>query len=138
MIIQNIALAALVLANVAGPELPSHSGRPRIEVLAQTTTGDALAGVTVWLCRMDGSQRQPPVPQASPPANCSHVFTNQDGRGVFDALKPGFYAITAELSGFASTSVFPLSIAGPDPIAPDKLVVVLNGVCHDCVHREKQ
>ncbi len=49
-------------------------------------------------------------------------------------MPEGTYRLTAELTGFADTSVFPLSIgvAKPGPLAPDSVTLVLNPVCFDC------
>lgn len=135
MLIQLIAVAALLVSSPAKSG-SSYSGRPQIQVEVRATTGEILAGTVVSLCPI--ARDHPEIPQPQDPAYASCKVAGTDLKGVvsFKALKPGYYAITADANGFAITTVYPLSIAGPDPIAPDKLTIVLNPTCNDCVsHR---
>ena len=121
-------LIALMLVGVAqdAPRLPApratFSGLPRLQVLAVSPEGAPLAGVTLTLCDS----------QDEKPARCVVKTTNPQGEASFEKVPSAEYRLKGELSGFASTMVFPLSIAASDPIAPDRVVLLLNPVCWHC------
>ena len=129
MLIQT--LVALTLLASAELPLVTHSGRPQMDVVVRSTDGESLPGVMISLCRLRSQPRSPALPEVEA-KDCIVQGTGPDGHAFFTTVKPNIYAATAELSGFASTTVFPLSIASADPIAPDALVITLNPVCFHC------
>ena len=118
-------LIALMLVGVAqdAPRLPApratFSGLPRLQVLAVSPEGAPLGGVTLTLCESRDENS----------ARCVVETTNPQGEASFEKVPSAEYRLKGELSGFASTMVFPLSIAAADPVAPDRVVLLLNPVC---------
>jgi hypothetical protein len=121
-------LIALMLAGVAqdAPRLPApratFSGLPRLQVLAVSPEGAPLGGVTLTLCESRDEKS----------TRCVVEITNPQGEASFEKVPSAEYRLKGELSGFASTMVFPLSIAASDPVAPDRVVLLLNPVCWHC------
>jgi hypothetical protein len=132
MFIQSLTLALLLSGTALGHLPSSHSGHPEIEVLVRATTGETLPGTTVALCPIDPNDPALPTPHDPAWASCKVAGTDHTGVVHFRRIAPGHYVVTADANGFAISSVYPLSIAGPDPIAPDQLLIVLNPTCHDC------
>jgi hypothetical protein len=116
-------LIALMLVGVA-QDAPraTFSGLPRLQVLAVSPEGAPLGGVTLTLCEFQDEKS----------ARCVVESTNPQGEASFEKVPSAEYRLKGELSGFASTMVFPLSIAASDPIAPDRVVLLLNPVCWHC------
>ena len=121
-------LIALMLVGVVqdAPRLPApratFSGLPRLQVLAISPEGDPLGGATLTLCESRDEKS----------ARCVVETTNPQGEASFGKVPSAEYRLKGELSGFASTMVFPLSIAASDPLAPDRVVLLLNPVCWHC------
>src|SRR5687768_3330570 len=111
-----------------------HTGQPRIEVVVRTTAGDPVPGAAVSLCPWRDGEGVASRLLEVQSEGCSRGHAASDGRVTFSAIQPGRYFVTAELSGFAATTVHPLSIASTDPLAPDTLLVVLNPVCFHCAN----
>jgi len=132
MFIQSLMFALLLSGTALEHQPSSHSGHPEIEVLVRATTGETLPGTTVALCSIDPNHPAIPTPHDPAWASCKVGGTDHTGVVRFKRITPGHYVVTADANGFAISSVYPLSIAGPDPIAPDQLLIVLNPTCHDC------
>lgn len=121
-------LIALMLTGVAqgAPRLPAppatFSSLPRLQVLVVSPEGAPLAGVNLALCESRDEKS----------ARCVVEITNGQGEASFEKVPAAEYRLRGDLSGFASTMVFPLSIGGSDPIAPDRVVLLMNPVCWHC------
>jgi hypothetical protein len=136
MLIQRLAVGLLLSVTYPGHSQPSFSGHAEIKVEVTTRAGEPLPGTAVSLCPVDA--RRPVIPNSSDAAwkACIHAGTDMAGQVSFKHVVPGYYAVIADQPGFAIASIYPLSIAASDPIAPDDLLVVLNPTCDDCVgHR---
>ena len=101
----------------------SFSRSPKLQVFVASPEGTPLGGATLTLCPEQGGDK---------PAGCLTKVTNPKGEASFEKIPPTRYQLKGELSGFASTMVFPLSIAASDPVAPDRVVLLLNPVCWHC------
>lgn len=121
-------LIALMLAGAAqdARRLPAQpatfSNLPRLQVLVVSPEGAPLAGVNLMLCEY----------QDEKPVRCVVEITNGQGEASFEKVFAAEYRLRGDLSGFASTMVFPLSIGASDPIAPDRVVLLMNPVCWHC------
>jgi hypothetical protein len=143
MTISTVALSLILLATTSAratveeyppsKKLSEHTftRSHRLEVTAQASTGDSLPGVTVSLCVLDASRSPMEKPPLAEP-ECRLTVTDAAAKARFAAISPGKYYLTGELDGFARTAIYPLSIGGEDPIAPDQIVLTLNPVCWDC------
>lgn len=107
----------------------TFSGRARIEALAVGADGEGIGGVGLSLCPLASDE----VHAAGDESPCRFKGSGEDGVAVFEGVEPGRYRLTASLTGFADTMVFPLSIGVADlgPRAPDRVTLVLNPVIHD-------
>lgn len=115
----------------AGGEVTSSS-EDRIEALVVGVDHEALRGVGLSLCPLESPQIHA---RQGDDNQCHFKATGVDGMAVFERVAPGQYRLTGNLSGFADTTVFPLSIGtsgSPGPHAPDRVVLLLNSVCYDC------
>jgi hypothetical protein len=132
------SLVAGLLLSVINPvrSQPSFSGHPEIRVEITTRAGEPLPGTAVSLCPVDAKRPVIPNPSNTSWKACTHAGTDMAGQALFTRIVPGHYAVIADQPGFAIASVYPLSIAASDPIAPDELLIVLNPTCDHCVgHR---
>ena len=125
-------LVLALLGSIQSPH-PTHTftRSQRLEVAAITTAGEPLPGVSVSLCRYDGSGD--PTNETSPAeSSCSRGVTDASGKTSFEAVPANEYYLKGDLDGFAQTAIYPLSIGAHDPIAPDQVVLMLNPVCWHC------
>lgn len=123
--------STLLVAQAAGPAFAfpnseeTFSRRPELRVLVMGSVGEKLSGAVVELCRVAAEAEGEEVP-------CRFGASDQDGELHFSEVAPGNYRLTAQLDGFIPTSLGPMSINAEDPIAPDRVVVLLNAACYDC------
>lgn len=123
-----IAAACLVIGGSASAQ--EGFSTPPLTVVVRTVDGEPLPGAEVYLCKSDPESRRPPELSASA---CVVRGAGADGRAEFEVEERTRYGVTASLTGFAETTVFPLSFGpGAEPRAPGTIVVVLNPVCFDC------
>lgn len=129
LIIIVVALLSISPAPV-GAET-TFSGANRIEVRVVDEDGDSLPGAGLSLCPLESGQVHA---RNTKDNRCLFELSREDGSAAFDNVTPGEYRLTGNLSGFADTTVFPLAIgrANPDPLAPDRVTILLNPVCYDC------
>jgi hypothetical protein len=115
---------------IAGAET-AFSGRERIEALVVDSDGEAISGVGLSLCPLESDQVHA---RGTEDNQCLFRASGIDGRAVFEVVAPGLYRLTGNLTGFADTTVSPLSIAVRDlgPLAPDRVTLLLNPVCDGC------
>lgn len=107
------------------------SAAGRLAVAVVDVDSEPLPGVGLSLCPLESGQVHA---RGTEDNQCLFKASGADGTAVFEALAPGRYRLTGNLTGFADTSVFPLSIALPtsSPQAPDSVTLLLNPVCYDC------
>jgi hypothetical protein len=100
-----------------------------VAVQVRALDGEHLPGAVVYLCQGPC----PGHPEENWKQRCRVQVTDVDGIAHFEVPSQGSFGFTAELEGFAKTTVYPLSF-GPDasPRAPGELTVVLNPVCFHC------
>lgn len=103
----------------------------RIAVTVVDVDGQALPAAGVSLCPVESDQVHALDTEDN---ECRFQASGTDGSATFDKVAPGRYRLTASLTGFADTSVFPLSIAAPrsGPRAPESVTLLLNAVCYHC------
>ena len=106
----------------------TFSHKDSLRVVSITAEGERIPGVTLTLCPYDGQSLNTTTTAEA----CTHQVTDGNGEASFQSIKPGQYAVVGLLEGFASTAVYPLSIKSSDPIAPDRVFLLLNPVCFDC------
>ena len=116
-------------ASVASENPAPTEGRLTVAVV--DVDGEALASVGLSLCPLDSGQIHA---RGSVENECSFQASGADGSATFEAVASGRYRLTGSLSGFADTSVFPLSIVAPrsGPKPPGRVTLLLNPVCYDC------
>jgi hypothetical protein len=104
----------------------------RLEALVVGVDREALMGAGLSLCPVESAQIHA---RAGGDTQCLFAAPGADGRAVFESVAPGRYPLTGSLSGFADTTVSPLSIGMSDlagPRAPGSVMLLLNPVCYDC------
>ncbi len=83
----------------------------------------------MYLC----SGSEPTRPPTGSERACQLEFTGSAGEARFSTPGSGTFSVTAELDGFAYTSVYPLNFGKhASPKSPTSLVITLNPVCFDC------
>ncbi len=103
----------------------------RIAVVVVDVDGEPISGAGLSLCPLESGQFHA---RGTEDNQCLFEASGEDGKAVFQAVPPGRYRLTGDLTGFADTSVFPLTIAAPrsGPRAPESVTLVLNAVFLDC------
>ncbi|MGE5234221.1 MAG: carboxypeptidase-like regulatory domain-containing protein [Acidobacteriota bacterium] len=124
MLIPIVTIVALLTGGPAAP-VDSFSGKPRLEVEVRDTSGMPVPGTNVALCPVDRTHPAPPAPGDPAYWRCGRGYTDAQGVARFDPVPPGAYAVTASLEGFATTSVYPLLVGGEQPVAPDRVRLLL-------------
>lgn len=130
----SIAVLTLAAALVSGavPQGESYSGQPRIEVEVGDAAGVPVPGAKVLVCPVDAAQPALPRRDLTHPPECAMKWTDAAGLVIFSSLARGAYSVTARLTGFADTSIYPLLIGGEQPMAPDKISIRLVGLAFEC------
>lgn len=130
LILTALLLSPLSAAPADQPAAHTFDRSGTLEVTVRSTAGEPLPGATLSICPLSAVTALPVAGEL-----CRHQVTDAAGKARFGARDldaPGELILTAALDGFATTALYPLSVGGEDPIAPDQLVVVLNPVCWDC------
>ena len=105
----------------------SFNHKDSLQVVVIAAGGEPIPGVTLALCPYDGRALE-----MAGSERCAHQITDAEGQAGFQSIESGEYAVTGVLEGFASAAIYPLSIKSSDPIAPDRVFLLLNPVCFDC------
>ncbi len=130
-----LTTTVLLLSLIGSPSGDAARGKGttegRLDVVVVDLHGEPIAVVGLSLCPLESDHFHADSAEDN---QCLFDASGQDGTAAFEAVAPGLYRLTGELTGFADTSVFPLTIAAPrlGPKPPGRVTLLLNAVCYDC------
>ena len=111
---------------------PTYSKQGSLEVQVLSSGGQELPGAVVFLCPMEEAERWDPPSLPLTVEECPVEIADAQGLARFKGIQRASYWAVVQLDGFARTVLYPLPIGDKAPIAPDRILVVLNGLCWGC------
>ena len=133
-IILSLTAVAVAFASCSSrPEVAPFVGDDptRLEIRCVDPSGNPVSGISLVLCR------EPEDPDDESARECRVGLCDRAGRALFEGLRPGDYSVTADETGWATTTVGGFGLGGSQPAAPRVLTLTMNPVCFDCQGRDR-